>query len=123
MGEVIRRDLIPAALIIAVGIAGFTVGVHRLPAEMAYAATLGDQRPAVPQFMADAVTRKGLRGSAPVESSATKFTPGQLASYGRSSLLPTPGISSLSCGQRSQQGGATRLKPRPRWRKELRNKP
>jgi hypothetical protein len=47
----VKRDLIPAALILAAGIAAFGLAVHRLPAEMAYAANLADQRPPLPQVM------------------------------------------------------------------------
>jgi len=63
-----RRDLIPCALILAAFIAAFGLAVHRLPAEMAYAAGLGDQRPPIPQVM-----------------------PGTLASEGQSRFLPMPG--------------------------------
>src|SRR6185437_6317123 len=67
-GTVNRRDLIPCALILAAFIAAFGLAVHRLPAEMAYAASLGDQRPPIPQVM-----------------------PGTLASEGQSRFLPMPG--------------------------------
>jgi len=63
-----RADYLAIALLIVALVLGLSVAAHRLPAEMAYAASLGDQRPHLPQVM-----------------------PGQLASYGLSHFQPTPG--------------------------------
>src|SRR6185437_15568990 len=66
-----RADYLAAALLLTALALGLSVAAHRLPAEMAYAASLGDQRPPVPQVM-----------------------PGTLASEGQSRFLPMPGTSS-----------------------------
>jgi len=66
-----RADYLAIALLLMALALGLSVAVHRLPAEMAYAASLGDQRPPLPQVM-----------------------PGTLASFGQSRFLPMPGASS-----------------------------
>ena len=66
--QVNRADHLAIALLFMALALGLSVAAHRLSAEMAYAASLGDQRPPIPQVM-----------------------PGTLASEGQSRFLPMPG--------------------------------
>lgn len=70
-----RADYLAIALLIVAVALGLSVASHRLPAEMAYAASLGDQRPPIPQVM-----------------------PGTLASFGQSRFLPMPGTNTCHAG-------------------------